>query len=134
MYSPFDYTSNALIRMSVLFPFFLFCNMGDVEKAEHCIRLGSVDCHWHVRRGAVLGIIDEHDADAPARSDGVLQRNFMVDVNGLSVSMSRSSKSFNPALAISRVAAIPTFVYYSIHDPGKHDLACAIYLSCVFGS
>lgn len=70
--------SNALIRMSFLSPFFLFCSMGDVEKAEHCIRFGSVDCPWHVRRGAVLGNMDEHDADAPARVDGILQKNFMV--------------------------------------------------------
>lgn len=69
--------------------------MGDVEKAEHCIRFGDDDCHWHVQRGAVLGIMDEHDADTPARIDGVLQRNFMVHVNCLSMSMADDRRSFN---------------------------------------
>jgi hypothetical protein len=76
---------NILIRISFLSPFFLFCKIGDVEKAEHCVRLGSDNCHWHVRRDGVLGIIDEHDDDRPARNDGVLQRNFMVDADGLSM-------------------------------------------------
>lgn len=83
--------SHALIRMSTLLPFFLFCSTGDVEKAGHCIRVGSVDCHWHVRRGAVLGIMDEHEAGAPALDDGILQRKFMVDVDGVTISQVRVS-------------------------------------------
>lgn len=63
---------------------------GDVEKAEHCVRIGSVGCHWHVRRGAALGAIEEHDDITPDRNDGVLQRNFIVDVDELSMERNRS--------------------------------------------
>jgi hypothetical protein len=81
---------NALILISFLSPFFLFSMTGDVEKAEHCVRIGSVGCHWHARRGAALGAIEEHDDITPERNDGVLQRNFIVDVDELSMERNRS--------------------------------------------